>query len=72
VSVGSSVNEREILDALERAGFSVDDGCRIGGPFIPDGTTRIYDEDTTILSEGETLAEAVENLPDSVRGRASL
>jgi hypothetical protein len=53
------VADEEIRRALEDLGLEVDEGNRVGGPFIPDGTTRIYDEDTLdVLAEGPDLQEA--------------
>ena len=42
--------------------FSVDPGWVIGGPFIPDGRVRIYDEETlSVVAEGEGWDEAWED-----------
>ena len=56
------LTEDEILELLESRGLLIDDGCVIGGPFIPDGRYRIYDEDYTILGEGSSLRKAYEEL----------
>ena len=48
---------------LEGAGLAVDHGDLISGPFIPDGTVRVYDPDTgDVLGEGDTLAAAAANV----------
>jgi len=62
------MDDRTLIEILERAGLAVDEGDRISGPFIPDGTVRIYDPETdSLLASGSSLAEAFENvqlLPD--------
>ena len=47
----------------------MDDGGTIGGPFIPDGTTRIYDPDSScVLGAGDTLAAAFADVRDLPSG----
>lgn len=62
------MDDATLREILERAGLAVDDGTRISGPFIPDGTVRIYDPETdSMLASGRTLAEAfadVRQLPE--------
>lgn len=62
------MDDRILIEILERAGLAVDEGDRISGPFIPDGTVRIYDPETdSMLASGRTLREAFEDvqlLPD--------
>jgi hypothetical protein len=53
------VDDGTLREILERAGLAVDEGDLISGPFIPDGTTRIYDPDSNrVLGAGDTLAAA--------------
>jgi hypothetical protein len=55
------MDDKSLQGLLERAGFAVDHGDLIAGPFIPDGTVRVYDPETSrILGRGDTLAEAYE------------
>lgn len=58
------MNDQEIQTICFDRGWTVDFGDRTDGPFIPDGTVRIYDgeEFTDILGEGKTLIEAVAGL----------
>lgn len=51
-----------IREELEGRGFVLDEGCLIDGPFIPDGTVRIYatDDPFHVVAQGETVAEAYE------------
>lgn len=48
---------------IER-GYTVDHGDLIGGPFIPDGTVRIYRDGnpSDLAGEGRTLKEAARNI----------
>lgn len=60
-------DEVGLLKLLEEAELAVDHGNLISGPFIPDGTVRIYRPETlSILGRGATLVEAVEDLPSGV------
>lgn len=60
-------DEAEILELLEQAELAVDYGNLISGPFIPDGTVRIYRPETiSVLGRGATLVEAVEDLPSGI------
>lgn len=54
------MTEAEILQELTCRGLQVDEGNVIGGPFIPDGVVRIYD-DSGVRGEGRTLEEAYNN-----------
>lgn len=60
------MTEEEILETLEDKGLALDEGDRIDGPFIPDGTVRIYDPECPVIvcAEGSTVAEAFENLEE--------
>lgn len=40
------MNESEFRERLAQMGLELDEGNVIGGPFIPDGTYRVYDPDT--------------------------
>lgn len=53
------MTDATLQEILERAGLAVDHGDLISGPFIPDGTVRVYDPDTDrVLGSGDTLAAA--------------
>ncbi len=55
--------EREIEEKVAEMGLAIDNGATIGGPFIPDGTTRIYDPETYSMKAcGKTLESAFEDL----------
>lgn len=55
------MDDATLMALIERAGLAVDEGNLIAGPFIPDGTVRIYDPDTLdVRGEGATLADAYE------------
>ena len=58
------MNEQEILDICFDRGWTVDFGDLISGPYIPDGTVRIYEDDNpyNIVAEGATLQDAVSGL----------
>jgi hypothetical protein len=58
------MSEQEILTVCFDKGWTVDFGDRTDGPFLPDGTVRIYEgeEFTDIIGEGKTLSEAVDGL----------
>lgn len=44
-------------------GFDVDLGNVIGGPFIPDGTVRIYETaSNNVIAQGPSLEEAYASL----------
>jgi hypothetical protein len=51
------VNVEALVEAEE---LVLDDGCGIGGPYIPDGIVRIYDPEDcyNVLGSGETAEEA--------------
>jgi hypothetical protein len=50
----------EFEEQLVALGYTVDHGDRIDGPFIPDGTVRIYRDDDPwdIVGHGDTLKDA--------------
>lgn len=57
--------KEELLNAVELDGFHVDHGDQIDGPWIPDGTVRIYDPSTlNIYGYGRTVEEALDDFSD--------
>jgi len=58
------MNDQEIQTICFDKGWTVDFGDLIEGPYIPDGTVRVYAEDDPyeIIGEGKTLSEAVAGL----------
>jgi len=56
------MNDQEIQTICFDRGWTVDFGDRTDGPFIPDGTVRVLDDDGNIIGEGKTLSEAVDGL----------
>jgi methylmalonyl-CoA mutase cobalamin-binding subunit len=58
------LTDEEIRELLEERDLVLDEGCLIAGPFIPDGTVRIYAEGDpyTVLGEGQTIQEAYGDL----------
>jgi hypothetical protein len=50
----------DLESQLAALGYTVDHGILIDGPFIPDGTVRVYrgDDAWDIVGEGATLEEA--------------
>jgi hypothetical protein len=58
------MSEQEIQTICFDRGWTVDFGDRTDGPFIPDGTVRIYvgEDFCDIVAEGATLQEAVSGL----------
>jgi hypothetical protein len=56
------MDEDDIKLAIKGMGLKLDQGCLIDGPFIPDGTIRVYDPETSaILGSGDSLTEAYNN-----------
>ena len=56
------MDEDDIRAAIKGRGYEVDEGILIDGPFIPDGTVRIHDPETSsIKGSGDTLREAYED-----------
>lgn len=54
--------ESATLRRIRDLNLAVDDGMTIGSLFIPDGTYRIYDPETSaVLAEGGDLREAWRN-----------
>jgi len=54
---------------VEALGLVIDEGNLISGPFIPDGTVRIYDPETvSVWGEGDSLKEALEATWDRIQG----
>lgn len=53
-----------MLAVLEERGLTVDEVALVDGPFIPDGTVRIYAEGSPydVLGSGTTLEEAFAEL----------
>lgn len=48
-------------EAIEALGLIIDEGNLIAGPFIPDGTVRVYDPETIVVwGEGPSLVEALD------------
>jgi hypothetical protein len=58
------MTDEEIRELLEERELVLDEGCLIDGPFIPDGTVRIYAEGEPydVLGEGQSIKEAYEDL----------
>jgi len=65
------MTDEEVREACEELGLVLDEGNLIQGPFIPDGTCRIYPEGEPyqILGSGSTPEEAWEGLPSSIDGK---
>ena len=57
----------ELEEQLVALGYTVDHGNLIDGPFIPDGTVRIYrgDDPWDIAGQGATLEDAASLLIDT-------
>jgi len=56
------MTDDEIMSVLTERELKVDEGNLIDGPFIPDGTVRIYEGWSNVLGSGETLADAFSDL----------
>jgi len=58
------MTDDDIRRLLEERELVLDEGCLISGPFIPDGTVRIYAEDNpyAVLGEGQSIQEAYTDL----------
>jgi len=56
----------ELEEQLVALGYTVDHGNLIDGPFIPDGTVRIYRDDDPwdIVGQGDTLEDAASSVAD--------
>ena len=67
----TDMTDEEVQAACDALGLVLDGGCLIQGPFIPDGTCRIYpkDEPYQILGSGETPQDAWDGLPLSIDGK---
>jgi hypothetical protein len=64
------MDDATIRAACEALGLVLDEGCLIAGPFIPDGTSRVYDPVTSrVLGEGKTNEEAWKNAANQLYGR---
>lgn len=57
----------ELEEQLVALGYTVDHGDLIAGPFIPDGTVRVYrgDDPWDVAGEGATLEDAASFLDTS-------
>lgn len=61
------MDDDDVRLAIKGLGLKLDEGGLIDGPFIPDGTIRIYDPEThSILGSGDSLIEAYRNAKSSV------
>jgi hypothetical protein len=57
------MDHEDMMAVLAAHDLEVDEGCLIGGPFIPDGRVRIYrPDDLRVMGEGKTFEEAFEAL----------
>jgi hypothetical protein len=58
------MGDDDVRRELDERGLVLDEGNLISGPFIPDGTVRIYhpDDPCLVLGEGATIKEAFEDL----------
>jgi len=61
------MTDQELEERLVEAGYTVDHGYLIDGPFIPDGTVRVYrgEDPWDIAGEGATLEDAASFLDAS-------
>jgi len=61
----------ERRECIEAAGYVIDEGNLIAGPFISDGRVRIYCADThNVVCEERTLKEAVYFFPTYLLDRS--